>query len=276
MSSRVIGVVIPTTDNSFFSSFAYQAEKYLHASGYQVLICSSANDAEREKEYLKLLSGLGAEGIICISGLQSLPEDLLPESYPLVWVDRVPESARIIPWVANDDEKAMESAVDYLIGKGCRNILLAPGYLAENQDSPRVAGYRKALSTAGMEYHEEYVLKRKGAGTSEAETELLVKKCLEEGFDVDGIITSSDRAAFGAMAALRSVGLYVPEDAKLITFDNSPYSSAAGTPITALDRNPGQLTEKACEILLKELSGVKNISIENEIPVSIVERDSTR
>lgn len=93
---------------------------------------------------------------------------------------------------------------------------------------------------------------------------------------MDAIITSSDRAAFGAITALRSIGQYVPEDVKLISFDNSPYSTMASPAITTIDRNPRQLAEDACEALLSLFNGIHPDPLETIVPVSLVKRDSTR
>ena len=119
------------------------------------------------------------------------------------------------------------------------------------------------------------MLHRQGEKSSEAESEELVRNLLRGGVEIDGIITASDRAAFGAMAGLRSVGLYAPEDVRLISFDNSPYSTMASPAITALDRNPAALAQKACQILLASIRG-EEVSIENIVPVSLIKRDSTR
>lgn len=273
---KTIGMIVPTVDNSFFSDLVKRAERYLRTNRYQLLVMSSDNDAENEKNAYATLQELKVEGILSVSGLSIFPADLVCEDMPLVWLDRVPESTRKIPWVSNDDEKAMETAVDALIEKGCNDILLMPGYLAEGQESPRVRGYRKALEKHHIEYNDVYVLNRKGETSSEAETEELVREHLHQGNKVDGIITSSDRAAFGAMAALRSVGYYVPEDVKLISFDNSPYSTMVTPAVTALDRNAETLAEKACELLLKQIGHDTDLTIENTIPVSLVKRDSIR
>ena len=268
---KTIGMIIPTADNTFFANLAVEVEKAMSDKGYQTLIASSANDAEKEKEYLKSLAQ--TDGIICVSGLSVLPEDLLPENFPLIWVDRVPGSEREIPWVANDDEKAMEEAAKYLIEKGCRNIVLAPGFIAEHQDNPRVKGYRKAPENHGIEYRNDFILNRKGEKSSEKETEELVQELMHKGYKVDGIITSSDRAAFGAIEALKKVGYYVPEDVRLISFDNSPYTAMSS--ITAIDRNAKAIAEKACEVLT-DLIQNKTVKKENTINVSLVERESTR
>ena len=270
-----VGIVIPTVDNSFFSSLAEYAEHDLHDQGYTALILSSANSAEKEKEHLLALTRFGAKGILCISGLSVLPEDLIPSGFPMVWVDRHPESEREIPLIANDDRAAMRKATEYLIRQGCRNILLMPGYLAENRTSPRVIGYEEALRSNGIEPNPAYILNRAGQKSSETETEELVRTVMGKGLAADAIITSSDRAAFGVMTALHRVGLYVPEDIKLICFDNSPYSAMASPALTALDRRPQELAESACRCLLDCIAG-KSVPAETIVPVSLFRRDSTR
>lgn len=271
----VVGIVIPTADNSFFSLLAEAAARKLHELGFTALILSSANSAELEKDHLRTLAALGAKGILCVSGLSVLPDDLVPEDLPLVWVDRHPVSKRMIPLVGNDDREAMRMATEYLIEKGCRNILLMPGYLAEKRTSPRVIGYEEALDAHGIQPRPEYILNRAGKKASEAETEELVRAVIGQGMPVDAIITSSDRAAFGVITALHRVGLYVPEDVKLISFDNSPYSAMASPAITALDRNPGLLAETACRCLL-DLIESRPVANNTIIPVRICRRDSTR
>ncbi|MCR5450112.1 MAG: substrate-binding domain-containing protein [Solobacterium sp.] len=272
---KAVGMIVPTMDNSFFASLVHAVSTVMNQNGYTVFACDSHNDAGTEKQCMTSLCEKGALGIICVSGLSALPEDLLPADYPLVWVDRVPESERVIPWAANDDARAMKDAVQLLAGKGCRNILLLPGYLAEHQESPRVRGYREALEENGIPYREEFILNRTGTKSSETETEELVMNILRDGTKVDGIIASSDRAAFGALKAIGKVGYYAPEDVRLISFDNSPYSLMASPSITAIDRNPAELASKACELILGLIDG-KSVQKENTIDVSLIERDSTR
>ncbi len=271
----LIGIVVPTVDNAFFSSLAEHAGRCLFEKGFTPLMLSSGNHAETEKEHLRSLAALGVSGILCVSGLSALPDGLLPEDLPLVWVDRQPQSRREVPCVANDDRAAMAEATDYLIQKGCRHILLLPGYLAEMRRSPRVQGYEEALSRHGIEPNPAYILHRAGKEPTETETGRLVRSILARGLPVDAIITSSDRAAFGVVTALHEVGLYVPEDVRLISFDNSPYSAMASPAVTALDRRPQELAEDACDRLLALLRG-EAVPSRTIVPVSLIQRDSTR
>ncbi len=270
-----VGIVVPTVDNSFFSSLSAAANRFLLDAGYTPLILSSGNSAETEKQHLRALAALGVRGILCVSGLGAWPDDLLPESLPLVWVDRRPESKRVIPFVANDDCAAMSEAAEYLIEKGCRNILLMPGYLAENRISPRVVGYEAALKKHGITPDPANILYRSGQKPSEIESEELIRQAMARNVQADAVITSSDRAAFGVITALHRVGLYVPEDVRLISFDNSPYSRMASPAVSALDRRPDLLAEKACGCLLDRIAG-KPVPPETIIPVSLIRRDSTR
>ena len=274
MNDKNIGMIIPTTDNSFFSSLAHNIESILNKKGYNLLICDSNNNSDNEKEYLKLLSSL-CEGIIDVSGLSELNSDLLSDDYPLVFVDRKPNSERSVPWIGNDDEKAMYEATSYLINKGCKNILLLPGLIAEQSESPRVKGFRKALKDHDIPYDESSILYRKGFKSSQEETKDIIMDVLSESRKIDAIITSSDRSAFSVMKAIGQLGYYSPEDIKLISFDNTPYSTLSSPSITAIDRKPETIAEKAVEVLLKLLSKEETENI-NIIPVSLVERDSTR
>ena len=269
---RKIGLVIPTTDNTFFSLYAHALEKCLGDS--QLVICDCRNNAEREKEYLKMLSQI-CDGIVDISGLSELEEGLLPENYPFVLVDRKPVTTKAVPWVGNDDEAAMYEATTYLLSKGCKNILLMPGYSAEYHESPRVRGYRRALQDNETEFDESYVLNRRGEKSSEEETAELIMNYFRKGREIDAIITSSDRAAFGAMKALGQLGHYVPEDVRMISFDNSPYSVMSSPSVTAIDRNGNMIAQKTVEIINKLFEG-ETVPLETVVPVSLVKRDSTR
>ena len=267
-------MILPSADNSFFSSLAHFCEEYLNIKGYELFICDSNNSVEREKEYLRSLSFF-CSGIIDVSGLSELGEDLLPEDYPLVFVDRKPASTRKIPWIGNDDEAAMKEATEYLIEKGCKNILLLPGYVAGTNESPRVKGYISALKENDIKYDESYILLRKGIKSSQEETRDIIMEELSKGRKIDGIITSSDRSAFSVMKAIGELGYYAPEDIRLISFDNTPYSLLSSPSITSIDRNPRKIASKACEVLLKRLNReeTEDTCI---IPVSLEKRDSSR
>ncbi|MBQ9273565.1 MAG: substrate-binding domain-containing protein [Succinivibrio sp.] len=276
MKDKLVGLVIPSADNSFFSSLITYVERELHERGCRCIVACSANDATQERECLQTLCSLPVQGIICVSGLSELPDHLVPAELPLVFVDRVPRSSRPIPWVANDDAQAMEQAVGFLIERGCKEILLLPGFTAETQNLPRVQGYRKALEAHKLHYREEYVLRRPGLKSSELEAGELILQAIKSGVKPEAVIASSDRSALGAVRALHSVGYFVPEDVRLICFDHSPYSLMSSPPLTALDRKTDKLAARACAILNELMQSGQTSRPENIINVELIQRDSTR
>ena len=131
------------------------------------------------------------------------------------------------------------------------------------------------MEDKGVSYDENYVLLRKGIKSSQEETRDIIMNAVSEGKRIDAIITSSDRSAFSVMKAIGELGYYAPEDIRLISFDNTPYSALSSPSITAIDRNAKDIAYKACEVLLKLLNK-EETEKETVIPVSLVKRDSTR
>ncbi len=271
---KTIGMIVPTVDNIFFAKIAYEAEKFLKERGYLTFIASCQNKAGNEKDYVKKMQEV-CDGILCISGLEQIEEGLIKTDYPFVLIDRTPKSGQEFAVCANDDYEACRNAVEFLIEKGCEKIVLCPGYLAQGQTAPRLEGYCRALEDNGLPFREQYVIRRSGTHNSEQETEQRIEELLHDGEQIDGIIASSDRAAFGAITALEKVGCYVPEDVKLITFDNSPYTAMSSPSITAMDRNPKRLAEAACSQLLAQI-GHEPYDRKVIVDVSLIKRDSTR
>ena len=87
---------------------------------------------------------------------------------------------------------------------------------------------------------------------------------------------SSDLAALGALYALKRANLKVPEQVKLIGFDNTLYSRLPTPSISTIERNPKMLAEKGCEVLLNMIQGKDIGSIDTIVPVVLVERESSK
>ena len=67
----------------------------------------------------------------------------------------------------------------------------------------------------------------------------------------------------------------MPDDIKIIGFDNSLYSRLAVPPISTIGRNSRTLSIKACEMLLELIDHPGKIICPQMIPTRVIERDST-
>ena len=63
-SAKIIGLVLPSIENPFFTQMASAVEKEADANGYRVLLYNTGNDFEKEKSAIQMLLSMNADGII--------------------------------------------------------------------------------------------------------------------------------------------------------------------------------------------------------------------
>ena len=274
--SKTIGLILPNITNAFFSSIAYSIETYLFDHNYSLLICNSGNSAEKEREYFRTLVGKSVDGILCISELRELPPEVLSRGIPIVSIDRHPQTARKIPWVGNDDQKVAFEATAHLIELGCRHIAFISNYQSEYNHNRRLSGYVEALGSHAIALDRNLIVERSGKEATHIEVELLLHDLIKNGNPIDGIIASSEMAGIGALAALHSAGLSVPEDVKVLCFDNTTLSLIAATSLSSIERNPRMIADKSCELLLSLIDGSGPEDSDIYVPASLIDRQSTQ
>lgn len=274
--SNTIGLILPNITNAFFSMIAYSIERQLFHRQYSLFVCNSGNNADNERAYFRTLIGRGVDGILCISDLNELPHEVLDRHIPIVAIDRHPKVKRAIPWVGNNDRQASCDATALLIRKGCRHIAFISGYFAEYNHTTRQAGYQQALSANGIPFDRNLVIERSGKDPTHIEVEVLVYECIKQGHPIDGIVASSEPAGIGALFAVKNAGLSVPEDIKLICFDNSPISVLTSPALSSIERNPDMIAAKSCELLLKLIDGEEPEETDIYVPTSLIDRSSTK
>lgn len=115
-------------------------------------------------------------------------------------------------------------ATEHLIERGCKDILSISSFTANYPGNERQMGYERALAAHGMPLRRDYQLFVSGKQPSIIESEELVTDFLSTGYPVDGVFAHSDHAAVGALRALVAAGKRVPEDVRLIGFDDSVYA----------------------------------------------------
>ena len=215
------------------------------------------------------------DGVLCLSSLNALPEDILERGLPVVCIDRKPHASRTVPWVGNDGAYTSQLSTEHLLDKGCRHILFISSYLGEYSRHDRREGYKKALENRGLFVDQNYILQRPGLDPTSIEVEVLVYRFLKSGLPLDGIVTISEAAAFGALFALRQSGLRVPEDVRIVGYDNTLYSLMTTPPLSSIERNPQKIAHASCELLLDQIQdrGISSDSV--IIPAQLVERESS-
>jgi len=251
--THAIALIVPedTTrffGDPFFASIVAGITGALRGSDYLLnLLIASDDPGDKMTSFVR--NG-GVDGALIVSHHTSDAFiDRIADAVPVVWGGR-PLRRRPSDYVVDvDNVAASRTATQHLIDSGRTRIATISGPLSMLASVDRVQGFRDALSDAGLtpfaEEEGDY------GETSGAEA---VRRILSVGTP-DAIFVASDLMARGALNAMRSVGLRVPEDVALLGFDDSAVALSTDPPLTTM-RQPMYLQgETMAAVLLSRLAG---------------------
>ena len=143
---------------------------------------------------------------------------------------------------------AQYKIIEHMIREhGCRDIAYIRGPVGYEEAELRFRGYQDALKDNGIAFCEEKILD--GVFSVDCGVQA-AKKLYRSGKLPEVLACASDNMAFGAMEYFQSVGVHIPEDIRLVGFDNSDRAEYSTPSITSIDKSPYELGRKAvCEIL---------------------------
>jgi DNA-binding LacI/PurR family transcriptional regulator len=179
--------------------------------------------------------------------------------------------------VAMPNVEASAAATRHLVERGCRRVALVCGRLRDEIDvsSLRHTGYRQALAAAGLPGDPELV-RSVPALTMEAGARQ-ARAMVADGLDFDGVFCVTDTVAMGVLRGLADAGVRVPQQVKVIGFDNVDESAFLVPSLSTVDPDHDLMAERAVSLLVARLGGVGPPAEKEEFvgPFSLVIREST-
>jgi DNA-binding LacI/PurR family transcriptional regulator len=163
-----------------------------------------------------------------------------------------------------------DMAASHLIDTGCTHIghITGPVYFTIAQD--RIMGFKNALSRAGIEVDEVRMIAN--GDYSHKSGYLAMKELLQKMPDIDGVFAANDQMAVGALKALFEAGRMVPEDVKIIGYDDVFVASVLEPSLSTVHIDKHSMGRKAAELLIKQIEN--NEEYNKREPVTI-EMEST-
>ena len=169
-----------------------------------------------------------------------------------------------------DNVKGGILATEHLIAAGCKAILVITGDLKLQSGRDRLEGYKKAMASGGLKVREELILQ--GDYTSATARDLTIG-ALKKGIKFDGIFAANDQSAISAIEVLKSQGIDVPNQVKIVGFDDSPIASSNTPSITTI-RQP--IRELGAEVALSLLATLEGEEVADKLlDVELIVREST-
>ena len=273
-SAGLVGLVVPELENPIFPAFAQVIENGLAQRGYTPVLCTHVPGGITEDEYVEMLLERGVAGIIFVSGLHA-DTAAGPERYrrlrerglPIVLVNGYADGIDA-PFVSNDDVVSMDLAVGHLASLGHRRIGLAVGPERFVPVVRKVRGFRSSVAqVSGAQAHVAYSLFSVEGGQAAAE-KLLALGCT-------AIACGSDLMALGAVRAVRSHGLDVPQHVSVVGYDDSPLIAFTDPPLTTVRQSVQAMGNAAVRALIDEIGGTPAPRAEFMFRPELVVRGST-
>ena len=271
-----VGLVVPDLVHPFFAEFAKSLGGVLRKSSRALILTSSEEDPEVERQEIRTLLSRGVDVLLIASCQPNLRNfyELGDTRTPYLLFDRnFPHLAA--HFVGTDDVQVGEMATQHLIDIGRRRI----AHLGGKNTSPsfdRLRGYRNALLHAGLPTPEDHVVVRERVEESgdrvgfQAMQELLKLKSRP-----DAVFCYNDLTAIGAIEATLEAGLRVPEDIAFVGCGNLRYANYLKVPLSSVDHGTAELGRVAGELALELSADPEREPKSILLPSTLVVRAST-
>ena len=256
-TTQTIGLVMPSSgdvvfQNPFFSTVLQGISEGAHEKKYALQMTTGRSEQETFEAVIEMVQGKRVDGMIL---LHSKVEDqvimyLRKMGFPFVVIGKPAKYPEEIAHVDNDNVGAMKEATDYLIKLGHQQIAFIGGSTELMVTVDRLNGYKQALAEASLPINEEYIKHEEflREGGQEAVSELMALPQRPT-----SLLVVDDFMALGVLNKLDELGIKVPEDISVISFNNILLSEMSKPPLTTMDINIKKLGLEASRSLIEKI-----------------------
>ena len=285
--TKAIGFIILDIRNPHFWEVADGAEQEARASGYHLILSNADLNPEYGKDIFKDLSSRRIDGLILMGAFFQSEEvrrtltQLVKRRFPIVKLGEYPDMDCVV--AAYD--QVTEEVISYLLSLQHRRIgfiygtvpcgdsLPTAGLPIEFEGGPdRLLPYQDSLRAAGLPVDQELIV--------------TCEPTIEDGYQAalqllklparpTALIIINDLLAIGAMRAARDLGLQVPKDLSLASYDDILVAKYLAPRLTTVSKDPARLGREGVKLLLARIQEPSGPRQRVDIPARLIIREST-
>ncbi len=272
--ASVWALIISDIENPHFTALVRGVEDVARSNGYSVVLCNSDEELEKERGYVDVALAERMAGVVISpsSDRDSAIGPLLKGGVPVVTIDRRLRSSPVNSVVVANKQGAHE-ATAHLLANGFRRVACITGPTRTTTAVQRLAGYRSALTEAGIAADPQLVRTAdyKEVGGAEAARELM---SLSE--PPDALFVGNSLMTMGALGWLADAGISIPDQVGIVGFDDLPYARLVSPRLTTVAQPTYELGRTAAQMLV-ERAGDPDAPVRSvTLPTRLVIRDSSR
>lgn len=248
--SRSIGLLVSDLRNAFYADLAAGASQQARTCGYTVILADDRGAAADEVEAAEAFVSQRVAGVIVTPVSAEISTYLGRHRMPVVEVDRqFAEGA--CDAVVVDNNMAARRVTEHLIGQGHRCIALFIDETHWTTGHDRRAGYAGALAAAGIPLAPGLVV---SSGWDVDDARSAARKLLRQPDPPTAVFAANNLLAEGVWRAAADLGVSIPADLSLVSFDDAPWMSMVTPGITAVAQDAVALGEASVVRLLDRIA----------------------
>ncbi len=246
--SRTIGLVIADITNPFFPEIVRGVEDVANRHNYNVILCNTDENPDKERCYINLIREKQGDGIILAGSRIGADEvvALARKGIHVVVINGDVRHPRVGVVAVANEERAHE-AVSHLARMGHTRIAYISGSPMSSSNAERLQGYRRGHDDNGIPLDESLVVQ---AGPTREGGFAAMSCLLNIPARPTAILAYNDLQAIGAMEAIKEHGLTVPRDIAVIGFDDIQLASFTTPPLTTFRMPKYEMGMRAAEMLI--------------------------
>ena len=262
-NSKIIGVIVGDMYGVFYPFVIKGIDEIASPMGYTIITSGGKDsfvNADYELELFNQFVNNRVDGIIFVSAISNEKsgehcERLLKiankfKRTPIVSIERNFAAHGIDSVYFNGYENS-RLAMKHLLDCGCRKIchISGPsdiiGIVGE-----RIKGYRDAMKEAGLEVGDDMIV---SGNYSHQGGYLAMKELMRRFPDLDGVFCGNDQMAVGAVKAVKELGKVIPDDIRIIGYDDVFVSSIVDPPLSSIHIKKRHAGIEAARLLIDRI-----------------------
>ncbi len=252
--SETIGLIVSDISNPFYAKIAGRIERKASVLGYNLFVCSTYENPEKESELIQMLKNRNVDGMIISSSAENIEEikSLRSDNYPFVLIDRNLDISDV-NLVSVDNFKGAYEATQHLIETGRKTIAflsITPSYISTM--IYRKKGYLRALTDNSLPQN-KLLQKEIRFDRINEDTEKAVNELFNSNPDIDAVFSSNNSITVACLKTFSEMKIMIPQDLALVSFDDVDWFEYSNPGITAVAQSVNDIGDHAVDLLLNEI-----------------------
>lgn len=253
--SGLVGLVVNRppgglANDPFFARLTAEIIDYLSGRPYHLCLDMVGEPGEHFAIYDEMLRSRRVDGLILVES-EARDERIVRlrhDNFPFVLIGN-PLASEEVHSVDNDNVLAAEIATRHLLDGGYRRIGILAARTGVTVSDDRIAGYQRAIrgrQNDNLIWHADF-------GSDPARE--AARKIFKSPDRPDALVVLDDYMAMGAVLAARELGLRIPDDLGMVSFNDSNLCDLLEGGLSSVSLNIDMIVRAACDALLAIIEG---------------------